>query len=147
VAFMLVHCFWLLEFKFKFEFYLFEPFQISKILFPNLPYLAQQPSSINSWLWPNSEWQPRNPRTSAQLAQQPPSPSRRRGPVGLSAQFRHQPAAAAPRLRLGHRQLGPSCHPLRGAASDRDSAVAAESDTCTPSRAWPARQARVPRDI
>jgi hypothetical protein len=26
VAFMLVHYFWLLEFKFKFEFYLFEAF-------------------------------------------------------------------------------------------------------------------------
>jgi hypothetical protein len=26
VAFMLVHCFWLLEFKFKFEFYCLKPF-------------------------------------------------------------------------------------------------------------------------
>jgi hypothetical protein len=29
VAFMLVHCFWLLEFKFKFEFYCLNLFKIS----------------------------------------------------------------------------------------------------------------------
>jgi hypothetical protein len=34
---MLMHCFWLLEFKFKFEFFLFEPFsKCSNLLFPNL---------------------------------------------------------------------------------------------------------------
>jgi hypothetical protein len=52
---MLVHCFWLLEFKFMFEFYLFESFPkfLSLFLFP-IPFLffisarptflAQQPA-------------------------------------------------------------------------------------------------------
>jgi hypothetical protein len=55
VAFMLVHYFWLLEFKFMFEFYLFESFPkfLSLFLFP-IPFpffisacptfLAQQPA-------------------------------------------------------------------------------------------------------
>jgi hypothetical protein len=78
----------------KFEFYLFEPFQISKILSPSLPYLAQQPNSSSSWLWPNSEWQPSNLRAPAQLAQQPPSPS----VAAAQLAFRPNSAASPPQL-------------------------------------------------
>jgi hypothetical protein len=35
---MLVHCFWLLEFKFKFEFYCLNPFSNFLNLLPSLPY-------------------------------------------------------------------------------------------------------------
>jgi hypothetical protein len=48
VAFMLVHCFWLLEFKFGFEFYCLKPFlKIPKPSFPPYPILflfSAQPS-------------------------------------------------------------------------------------------------------
>jgi hypothetical protein len=39
VAFMLVHCFWFLEFKFKFEFYCLNLFKISKAFPYSFPFL------------------------------------------------------------------------------------------------------------
>jgi hypothetical protein len=74
VAFMQVHCFWLLESKFIFEFHLFESFpKCPNLLFPNLstlPYLALQPSSSSS---------AQRPSQPAQLVQQP-----RRSPSSLA---------------------------------------------------------------
>jgi hypothetical protein len=78
VAFMLVHCFWLLEFKFIFEFHLFESFpKCPNLLFPNLstlPYLAQQQqlSAAAQTAGPASRSSPR-------------SSCRRRGLLGLLA--------------------------------------------------------------
>jgi hypothetical protein len=95
VAFMLVHFFCLLGFKFKFEFHCLNPFQTQNQNFLNhLPLSPFQPNS-----------QPRP----AQASQQPSSPaagrsrlSRARDPAlrpNWPAQQPLQPAAAAPRLR------------------------------------------------
>jgi hypothetical protein len=50
VEFMLVHCFWLLEFKFKFEFYCLNPFSKFPKPFslPTLFLLHLQPSALSS---------------------------------------------------------------------------------------------------
>jgi hypothetical protein len=97
---MLVHFFWLLEFKFKFEFYLLNPFQTQNqipkpfFLLPYPCYLLTQPASFPARSTPR-EQQPNPPSShagrAARLAQQP---SAARGPAGLPAQ-----ATAGPRSR------------------------------------------------
>jgi hypothetical protein len=87
VAFMLVHYFWLLEFKFKFEFYCLKPL-LPKMLNPFLFFLNPFPLLAQ----PSS-------RPAAQLAQQPASlPLQGGPPVIPQLQLVSAPdsAAAAP---------------------------------------------------
>jgi hypothetical protein len=147
VAFILVHCFCLLESKFRFEFYLFESFPkfLSLFLFLFLFLSSSQPV-------------PPFP------AQQPAAAALRSGPAGRPSSRASQPARA-PRQPAACSAFGPA--PTRRArvaatavadlwdplvipyltATDQDSAAAAKSGPGTPSRVWPARQDRVPRAI
>jgi hypothetical protein len=121
VAFMLMHCFWLLEFKFKFEFYLFERFsKCSNLLFPKLSTFslfgpaARRSSSRGLANRPSSR--------ASQPAKQPPRPAKHSGPVGLPAQAVASPLSAACVAPLSL-TVGPACHLLRLAVSQPDSAA------------------------
>jgi hypothetical protein len=57
---MLEHCFWLLEFKFKFEFYLFESFQNCLNLLLSTPILFHL-SARHPFSWPSAQWPPAGP--------------------------------------------------------------------------------------
>jgi hypothetical protein len=85
VAFMLEHCFWLLEFKFKFEFHCLNPFQTPKPKFLN-------PIPKTPTLFPIQPIRPRSPTRAQQQPRSPPAASR---PPPRASQPAAQPAQLA----------------------------------------------------
>jgi hypothetical protein len=138
VAFMLVHFFCLLEFKFRFEFFLFESFSKKpKPYFPKPlnPYPLTQPPAFQP-SWPRSFWrpprsfQPTCQRASAQLA----GPAKPRQPAALP-----RPVTLTGGARLS--SLPPRSSPTRTRARR---CRRTESVPLTPPRAWRARQGQAP---
>jgi hypothetical protein len=165
VAFMLVHFFCLLEFKFRFEFYCLNPFlaiQNPKPLFPYTPY----PRQAQPVLAPNPPSAPARaaagrrsplnpalqPNPAAGLAPQPNSPPAfARSPARPPAQFCAARGPASPPVRL------PASAP---SVADQWGLLVIPELGSSPTRtrprrrlgvraphafsAWPARQGRVP---
>jgi hypothetical protein len=131
---MLVHCFWLFEFKFTFEFICLSSFQIDQTLFlltpqpsPLLVYFCSRPNSSKSagappflrpgLLVPSPLHHYVFPAAAhhCAAAQRSTRPSR--------PNTRHRPPSLSPAARC-HRQVDPTCHPRHHAVSKPDSAAA-----------------------
>jgi hypothetical protein len=137
VGFMLVHCFWLLEFKFKFEFYCLNPFSNFLNLLPSLPYsffafsptplVAQQQPIFFFSFYPASR-----PCDPASQPRDPPA-----SPAAPTASHLPRPGS----LTRGSR---PSSLPRRSSPLRTPPRPPPESGWSTPPRAWRARQGVAP---